>query len=35
MHYYGKVTTFASKEESYDTKAKFDFAIDAKITKIK
>lgn len=35
MHYYGKATTFASKEENYDTEAKFDFAIDAKITKIK
>lgn len=35
MHYYGKATTFAGKEENYDTEIKFDFAIDAKITKIK
>lgn len=35
MHYYGKATTFAGKEENYDTEAKFDFAIDVKITKIK
>ena len=35
MHYYGKATTFAAKEENYDTEAKFDFAIDGKIIKIK
>lgn len=36
MHYYGKATTFAGgKEENYDTEAKFDFAIDGKIIKIK
>ena len=35
MHYYGKATTFAGKEENYDTKIKFDFALNAKITKIK
>lgn len=35
MHYYGKATTFVGKEENYDTEAKFDFAIDAKIIKIK
>lgn len=35
MHYYGKATTFAAKEENYDTEAKIDFAIDGKIIKIK
>ena len=35
MHYYGKATTFVGKEENYDTEAKLDFAIDAKIIKIK
>lgn len=35
MRYYGKAMTFAGKEENYDTEAKFDFAMDAKITKIK
>ena len=31
MHYYGKATTFAGKEENYDIETKLDFAINAKI----
>ena len=31
MHYYGKVTTFAGKEENYDIETKLDFVINAKI----